>query len=151
MNTTIGWIYNSSTCVPAVFTLEGYDLEDIIEDELDTPGLALNSTSNRVRLPSRSLIDMFNGSSSVYIRLGAYDEFERTCTQDSEIMFYQLNNGELSYTTANPIDNFFMLTDSQISVLLYYFKFYSRWYLWPMQCSKGWGQFQFHKTTSVDL
>ena len=96
VNTTIGWIYNSSTCVPAVFTLEGYDLEDIIEDELDTPGLALNSTSNRVRLPSRSLIDMFNGSSSVYIRLGAYDELGRTCTQDSEIMFYQLNNSELS-------------------------------------------------------
>ncbi len=26
VNTTIGWIYNSSTCVPAVFALEGYDL-----------------------------------------------------------------------------------------------------------------------------
>ena len=71
VNTTIGWIYNSSTCVPAVFTIEGYHLEDIIEDELDTPGLALNSTSNRVVLPSRSLIDLiFNGSNSVYIRLG---------------------------------------------------------------------------------
>ncbi len=102
VNTTIGWIYNSSTCVPVVFTLEGYDLEDIIEDELDTPGLALNSTSNRVRLPSRSLIDLFNGSSSVYIRLGAYDELGRTCTHNnSERMFYQLNNSELNIVTAN--------------------------------------------------
>ena len=98
VNTTIGWIYNSSTCVPAVFTIEGYHLEDIMEDELDTPRLAINSTSNRVMLPSRSLIDlMFNGSSSVYIRLGAYNELGETCAQNSRIMYYQVNNGKLLY------------------------------------------------------
>ena len=88
-NITIGWNYNISDCELSHFTLEGFELDDIRNNNLQEPALVHNSTTNIVTIPLRNVLN----NSELYFRLSAFGENGELCGQDtkSQQIFYNLH------------------------------------------------------------
>ena len=96
----IEWIYSISDCDISYFTLEGFVLEDVLNNSLQEPTLVYNSTTNLVTIPLKVL-----NSRELHFRLSAFSKNGELCGQDtkSQQIFYNLHT--ITGTSANKDNN----------------------------------------------
>ena len=94
-NITIGWIYNISDCDISHFTLEGFELDDVLTNSLQEPTLVHNSTTNIVNIQLRNALN----HGELYFRLSSFGKNGELCGQDtkSQQIFYNLHSITSSY------------------------------------------------------
>ena len=98
-NITIEWIYSFSDCELSHFTLEGFELDDVLTNSLQEPTLVHNSTANIVTIP----LKVFNNR-ELHFRLCAFSKNGELCGQDTaNKIFYNLHT--TTSTSADKDDN----------------------------------------------
>lgn len=80
-----GWDYFSQMCTPVMFTLQAFDLNDVMSFHLDTPKIYLNSSSTTFNFPTHIFTD-----EALFFRIFGNDEEGNVCSPSSMTKFYQL-------------------------------------------------------------
>lgn len=83
---TVGWNYQDvegQRCLLGTFRMEGFDLNQISENDLDAPRMVSGSVSGMF-----SLISSDVSTESLYFRVTAYDIHRQTCSSSSLSQFY---------------------------------------------------------------
>ena len=81
----ISWRYIGANCEPILFTLQGFKLEELLTDQLDTPTVLLTSTSPAFTL----LSDYFSGvNEPLYFRVFGVDVDGDICYRNSLATYY---------------------------------------------------------------
>ena len=93
---SLSWSYERHSCVPATFTLQGFQLQDVSPDMLDAPRVLFTSS-----FPTFTVTISHIVTERLYFRIIAKDENGYSCDNTSLTEFYDfsvlLQNGTITF------------------------------------------------------